>query len=381
VIKKAIAIGLLAMGVTAFLVLAYAMGEKNMAAQTVVWDASCGECHACSTPTTETPCLRQCPRLSSTVVAHSLDEAPSVVVLDQLSDQYVPVVFPHKLHAQMSGMGDGCAVCHHYSPAGHIPPCRDCHGGPSNPQNLEQPSLKGAYHRHCLNCHREWSHDTECVVCHAKKTSDATPVTKVDKTDIMGRLHPNITEPDKKVYQTDYNGGTVVTFRHREHIHLFGLKCVDCHREESCSRCHDVQKEQQLVKSVEEHHKPCSSCHDMNTCSGCHTKKEAPSFTHARTGWPLNRYHSSLECQACHPSGHRIGKLNRDCVACHGNWATGTFDHAVTGLALDEVHSATDCADCHVDRKFEQKPSCSTCHDDGRTYPQSSPGTPAGDKT
>jgi hypothetical protein len=375
VIRKTIAAIVLAGGVLLLLVLASAVEERDKSEVQSGSDASCGDCHTCLTPTAEVPCLRRCPRFSKTVVAHSPEEGPSVVILDQLSDQYVPVVFPHKLHAQMETMGVGCEACHHHSSAGHMPPCRECHGGPSNPENLGQPSLKGAYHRHCMNCHREWSHDTECTVCHARKTSETQTFQIADTTDIMGMLHPNIEEPDKRVYQTAYNGGTVVTFHHKEHIHLFGLKCVECHKEESCSRCHEIGEKPKRVKSLEEHHQPCSSCHNMDRCGDCHAKEETAGFNHTRTGWPLSRYHQNLDCRACHPSGRKIGRLNPDCTACHNNWTIGTFNHAVTGLVLDETHGEMDCADCHIDRKFDQKPSCANCHDDGRVYPESSPGT------
>jgi hypothetical protein len=377
VLRKAITGCLLACGVLVFLVLASAIGENEKPVLPSGSQASCGDCHTCSTPSAEQPCLRKCPRFSRTVIAHSPEEGPSVAILDQLSDQFVPVIFPHKLHAQMEGMAEGCGACHHHSPAGHIPPCRECHGGPSNPQNLNQPSLKGAYHRHCMGCHREWSHDTECVVCHAKKTGEVATAQVIDTTDIMGMLHPNIEEPDKRVYQTDYNGGTVVTFHHKQHIDLFGLKCVDCHQKEGCGRCHDIERGT-LAKSLEEHHEPCASCHDMNGCGYCHAKEETKGFNHARVGWPLSRHHRNLKCQACHPPDRKIGKLDRECVACHSSWSKESFDHSVTGLILDELHVEMDCADCHADRKFDQPPSCVNCHDDGRTYPESSPGTPTG---
>jgi len=351
------------------------MGEKSKPAAPVVPDASCGECHSCVRPTTEAPCLRPCPRFSKIVAVHSPEEGPEVAILDQLEDLYVPVLFPHKFHAQMAEMGEGCVVCHHYSPPGPVPPCRECHGGPFNPENLRQPGLKGTYHRLCMKCHREWSHDTECTICHARKTAEAKPVQITDTTDIMGLLHPNIEEPDKRVYQTDYKGGTLVTFHHKEHIHLFGLKCVDCHQEESCIRCHTTEEKPKRVKTVEEHHKPCFSCHAKDGCAKCHSTKETPGFTHAQTGWPLGRYHQNLNCHACHPAGRKISKLNPDCNACHGNWTTGTFDHAVTGLVFDEIHQQMDCTDCHLERKLDQKPSCVACHDDERAYPENSPGT------
>ena len=28
--------------------------------------------------------------------------------------------------------------------------------------DLRMPNLKGAYHRQCLNCHRDWAHENEC---------------------------------------------------------------------------------------------------------------------------------------------------------------------------------------------------------------------------
>jgi hypothetical protein len=379
-IPKAMKAFTLALGICILFFLASAVGKNDKPSSQLGSEESCGECHTCSIPTTDEPCLRPCPRFSKTVVVHSPEEGPSVVILDQLSDLYVPVVFPHKLHAQMEVMGEGCVACHHHTPTGHISPCRDCHGGPSNPQNLNQPSLKGAYHRQCMNCHREWSHDTECTVCHAKKTGEMVAIQSIDTTDIMGMLHPNIEEPEKRIYQTTYNGGTLVTFHHKDHIHLFGLKCVDCHKEENCSRCHEMGKKPDHVKSLEEHHKPCSSCHNMDRCDDCHAKTERAGFSHARTGWPLNRYHQNLSCHACHPAGSKIKKLNQDCVACHSNWTIENFKHAITGLALDETHAGIDCVDCHLDRKFDEKPSCVGCHDDGRTYPESSPGTVTGRK-
>jgi hypothetical protein len=33
-----------------------------------------------------------------------------------------------------------------------------------------------------------------------------------------------------------------------------------------------------------------------------------------------------------------------------------------------------DCVDCHANRKYNAKPDCSGCHDDGRTYQDMPPG-------
>lgn len=337
----------------------------------------CSDCHVCEKPTSVNPCLNRCPREGSEVTSnHVPEEGPKVIIINELEDQYVPVVFAHRLHAQMGGMREGCAECHHYTPTGEISACKECHGKGVNPQNLRQPGLRGAYHRQCMNCHREWSHDTKCSVCHARKSTEGTATASLDTTDIMGSRHPQITEPDKKIYQTSMKDGPVVTFHHRQHIHMFGLKCVDCHRQENCSRCHTPPDQQTATKTLREHHAPCFSCHEKDPCNWCHQQKETPAFAHAQTGWSLNPFHQSLSCNACHSTGQRISRLDPTCTSCHEQWNPSSFDHAqITGVILDDTHRALDCSDCHVNKRFDQNPSCAACHDDGRSYPQSKPGT------
>ena len=90
-----------------------------------------------------------------------------MVLLDQLSAQYVPVVFAHKLHAQMTEIAGGCSLCHHFNPSHRILPCRDCHVNSSS-EDLAKPGLKGAYHRLCMGCHAEEGAPTGCTDCHAR---------------------------------------------------------------------------------------------------------------------------------------------------------------------------------------------------------------------
>ena len=93
----------------------------------------------------------------------------------------------------MAEMWDGCETCHHYSPttkpsaqalttakahapnqadAAVIPACKSCHSVEVNPTTeIRMPSLKGAYHRQCLNCHREWTQANACVICHAARST------------------------------------------------------------------------------------------------------------------------------------------------------------------------------------------------------------------
>ena len=337
----------------------------------------CQECHTCETPTAREKCLRMCPSLTMTHITseHFLSEAPEKIILDDIADAYQPVTFDHKAHANMADMGLKCATCHHYSPPGRIPACPECHGGEANPNNLRQPALKGAYHRHCISCHREWSHDTECIICHLP--AGKTPAVKIDSTDIIGVSHPIITEPTKRVYHTPYKAGAVVTFYHRQHIELYGLRCANCHQEENCSYCHNLDKASGAArreKTMEEIHATCNNCHSKDRCAKCHDTKEKPPFSHTMTGWGLNRFHDKLDCRACHPTGKPIGRLDRTCTACHAGWNQDNFAHAVTGLKLDEIHIEADCSDCHIDLVYDDKPTCSTCHEDNRDHTDIPPG-------
>jgi hypothetical protein len=334
----------------------------------------CSDCHVCSSPTAKDPCLKICLRPGKAEKAHSPAEGPSTAILGQLQDIYKPVKFNHKLHADMVGMGQGCVTCHHYSPPGKFPPCRECHGDKSsNPQNLKQPGLKGAYHRQCMGCHREWSHETKCVVCHLPEPGKILAA-GIDSTDILGIAHPKIIEPETKVYQTPYKNGPVVTFHHREHLELFGLSCANCHRQENCSYCHDLQKPVKAKKTMEEVHAICNDCHAKDSCSKCHDTGQKPVFSHASTAWPLNEFHAKLDCRACHPTGKKIARLDNACNSCHAGWNQSNFNHARVGLRLDEVHLQADCSDCHPERKFDQTPVCTNCHEDGRTYLTAPPG-------
>ena len=338
-------------------------------------ELDCLKCHTCKTPTSTDRCLKPCPSLTvaNVTAEHSTKEAPDKFMIGEISDLYQPVHFDHKLHAQMAEMGSECAVCHHYSPEGEkIPPCKDCHGGEKNPTNLRQPSLKGAYHRLCLSCHREWSHDTKCVMCHLPEPGKAMAPTGLDTTDILGIPHPEITVPAKRVYDTPYKKGPIVTFYHNQHIDRFDLKCANCHKQENCSFCHDLQKQVAAKKSMVEVHAICNDCHSNDSCSRCHAKQERPPFNHGEiTGWALSEYHKDLECRNCHPTGQRIKTMNGDCTTCHAGWNQSNFRHADVGLRLDETHSEFDCESCHPKLKYHDPPVCTDCHDD--KSPQDTP--------
>ena len=332
----------------------------------------CSHCHEAANPATGAAALKSCSRHQfAEPLEPSVSEAPEVFLLDQLSEIYVPVVFPHKLHAAMSKMGRGCETCHHRHEKDRIPPCRECHGGPSNPVNLRQPALKGAYHRLCLGCHREWTHATDCVVCHAKREPGVEVKLPTDPDDIMGQLHPNVEVPDVKVYRVDsLEEAPYVTFYHKEHIELFGLQCVDCHEKENCTRCHEVGPHPAHVRK--EPHEDCDRCHlqkpTHTDCARCHAETQRPGFNHLRrTGFDPRIYHGDPECRLCHGTDKGFSGLDAMCGSCHApDWQpSGAFDHSLTGVTLDEAHGGLDCQDCHI-KGVGRPASCDACHDDQR---------------
>ena len=333
---------------------------------------NCKECHSCDIPTHSNPCLKLFPdfRREGITIHDNAEDAPELFTIDILSGEYEASIFTHKLHAEMSAMSGGCASCHHFNPPGKILSCINCHEAGLQ-SDMNKPGLKGAYHRQCLNCHREWSHTTNCTVCHAAKgTKNAA-----NKSEFVGKSHEKLVVPIKLVYETGEDDNPVVTFFHDEHNTLFGIDCAECHKNESCSRCHDTSEDKPVVEK--DTHDNCVACHesaidDDSKCSKCHDTKEKARFSHTAVGWKLNRYHESLGCKACH-THNTFKKQSTDCLSCHNAWKSNQFDHEVSGLQLDENHIENDCSDCHTDMKFNRKPFCNDCHD-GYKYPAQKPG-------
>ena len=337
----------------------------------------CKECHTCSAPTYENPCLKIIPeftRKKGITVHHSAEDAPELLQIGILSNRYEPTIFTHKLHAEMASMSGGCSFCHHFNPPGRVAPCRDCHEPSAERTDLSKPGLKGAYHRQCLNCHREWSHKNECQVCHALKGNEKDEANIDDKEEYKKIVHPKITEPDKKVYQTEYDELPLVTFYHKTHVTTYGYRCIECHENETCTRCHDTIKISTTMER--EPHEACIKCHENsidNKCEKCHDKKERAPFTHGQTGWPLNEQHINLRCGDCHSLNGEFKRLSTNCTSCHANWKLGSFQHDRTGLILDENHVEFECEECHINRNFSSVPVCSNCHDD-YYFPKYKPG-------
>ena len=343
---------------------------------------SCQTCHTCAVPTKNDPCLVICPREKIVTVYQKPEQTPELITIDQLSDRYGPVYFSHKIHAQMSNMGGGCEGCHHFNTSGPILKCNSCHESSRKRENVSLPDLKGAYHRQCMDCHREWSHETGCNSCHTPKKDLSKTQKEEIKKKVSGKDHPIILEPTKLVYETKSDKGKFVTFYHDDHTKKFGLTCTTCHKQESCTKCHDVNKTNNnknlkvvTKKTFEDQHNNCISCHSKTeNCSKCHNEKTLEPFDHAKkTGWALNKYHINLTCAKCHGTNLPYRKVANTCLSCHKNWSNENFKHSVTGLQLDEMHSELSCEDCHTENNYAKKPSCDGCHDD-YSFPKQKPG-------
>jgi hypothetical protein len=115
---------------------------------------------------------------------------PETVKIDSLSDKYEPVKLPHRkiVNSLFKDIKDNklakyfhrekgtlCQGCHHNSPAAKNPPkCGNCHGRPFNEKDPFKPGLMAAYHRQCMECHREMGIQkpvaTNCTACHREKS-------------------------------------------------------------------------------------------------------------------------------------------------------------------------------------------------------------------
>lgn len=361
------------------------LGQNEHEKYSDEFEYSCSTCHACKNPTKRNPCLISCPRFDLITIHHSAEEGPKDIIINfeyHGPDLYEEVVFSHKVHAEMSIISGGCAMCHHNNPPGKILACIHCHSIERKREEIDRPDLKGAYHRQCMDCHRKWEHKIECESCHVKHQNKDEVEKQSQRKKEQKRIHEKIEVPARIVFDTDTDEGSKVTFYHDEHINLFGFECTDCHSDESCVKCHD-SSEGEVAEAAgdkiesEETHEFCTNCHDVEDeadCGLCHTNKIKAPFDHAkRSGFSLAKYHNKVVCKNCHGENKNFKNISKNCKSCHKNWSLENFNHKVTGISLDEDHIENDCEDCHKNNNYAVNPNCEDCHDE-ITYPDKLPG-------
>jgi hypothetical protein len=340
---------------------------------------ACKTCHSCDIPTKENPCIKPCPREKMVSIEQSPSDSPNVVNINSLSKTsniYGPVLFSHRLHAEMSGMGGGCKMCHHYNPPGKVAGCSDCHEANRKRTDISKPDLKGAYHQQCMTCHRQWSGKVDCISCHSNNNLVKKSTEKMNLEKSKKRIHPQIIPPATVKFETPKASGKFVSFNHSEHSTLFSIDCERCHSDQSCSKCHQKNKQTSLSnRTTGQKHALCANCHNVkSSCADCHSNGKVNAvFNHKeRTGFDITKNHAKLTCNRCHTEKGKFTGLKSECSNCHGSWTKENFKHAVTGLQLDETHSDFDCKECHQEKNYAN-PTCKNCHDD-KSFPKDKPG-------
>lgn len=292
------------------------------------------------------------------------ERGPDIAVLDQIPGCYGAVRFDHKLHERMSSIHGECTNCHHdperklegvEGPV--IRPCRECHDLASGVTTTDKPSLRAAYHRQCLSCHRDWVHENACGFCHTASAS----IRSGRARNIPALLQPRAEAQPSYVYHTAHASMPVVTFHHEDHTQVFGLKCADCHAGSSCGECHGSQTAAKVVNREQS----CYKCHSESRCTTCHNVGERSRFDHgSRTGWWLRPGHAALACKTCHSQGEMPERPSPSvCRSCHAQrWADDEFDHARTGVVLRGDHAFYECLDCHRGGDPQMLVRCLDCH-------------------
>ncbi len=305
----------------------------------------------------------------------SARRGPEVAVIDDLAFHYGAVVFDHGLHVRMSDILGECSNCHHETEPGEvITACRECHPLSRDSGDLRRPSLKGAFHRQCLSCHKDWSHANSCGFCHEDAGAPPVALDLVGAGERVGAALTHISPQVSYTYVTTREGAPVVTFHHDDHVAVFGLECADCHRDDSCTRCHGAGSARQMV----DREQSCYPCHSPSTCVTCHDPIEKARFDHrAAAGWDLGTGHEGVQCIACHggTTGAAVAEPTAvRCRACHERAHGGGLEEELVPLVpLFGSHARFECTCCHNGPDATLGASCTDCHED-KCYPDDVPG-------
>jgi len=139
--------------------------------------------------------------------------------------------------------------------------------------------------------------------------------------------------------------------------------CFSCHEKDDahdgqfgtdCSLCHTPVKWDEVNFDHSMTAFPLEGRHQKVECEECHVNK-------VFKGTPT-------ECFACHEKDDaHNGEFGTDCAVCHTpvKWDEASFDHAKTAFPLDGQHRTVECEQCHVNKVFKGTPTeCVACHAD-----------------
>jgi hypothetical protein len=257
--------------------------------------------------------------------------------------------------------------------------CSQCHEGSSLTEKHQFDRLEGE----CSSCHEdvhnnEWGSD--CQRCHTPETwtLDSRQMNHdLTRFPLQG---PHRSLSCESCHLASQPAGQSLP-----------VDCWGCHKQDyrnslnprhsilvldtDCERCHSPS-ESRWQQSTFDHaaagwqltgmhaQASCESCHtqDVTTavinCASCHLPDYEASQdpAHASSGYPLN------------------------CMRCHDSFSWNTsWTHARTGFPLEGEHEDLNCSQCHVNQNFSDTPeSCSSCHLSAYESSQAPPHNDAG---
>jgi hypothetical protein len=264
-----------------------------------------------------------------------------------------------------------CLECHEKAEG----KCAQCHKNPKNPQTWQEARLQGLRFSHethkevecqkchkdvlgakrpsdtetprmlevCMSCHRKDFRSIDCKKCHEDMVENPARPTRLFSHDVdFEKRHGLLAKGDERV-------------------------CAHCHREEFCGMCHSTldvlppdirfgeKVEAGLIHrhdfitrhSIEARQDPnkCMECHRVEQCSSCHQKRKAgghePDFMNPSSPNFHGRQARAdiLACAACHDAG-----AQSNCVRCHRVGGAGGSPHPA-GFKGDKSHGV--CRACH----------------------------------
>ena len=331
--------------------------------------------------------------------------------------------FTHTAAFPLTGghAGIGCRQCHVGGFSAVSADCYSCHR--RDFEATRDPNhVAGGFSTNCLTCHSAttWQGATNfnhaatafpldgahrsvgCTSCH--KTSYAgTPKDcySCHRTNFEGTRDPNhVSAGFATACQTCHTTTAWRPAQSFDHA-ATGFVLDGGHRSVACASCH---KSGYAGTSRE-----CYACHrsgyegtrDPNhvagsfptVCQQCHSTsawRPAQNFDHARTAFPLDGAHRTVDCSSCHRNGTYAG-TPKDCYSCHRSSFEGTrdpnhvsgsfpttcqqchstsawrpaqnFDHARTAFPLNGAHRNVECASCHRNGTYAGTPKdCYSCH-------------------
>lgn len=237
--------------VAALLLALAARGAAGQEAAARPAETACRSCHAADRPTRGHAELSPCTRVEPRGLHRPVD-GPDRIVMSEGTGHYGRVEFSHRIHAEMAETGRGCRECHHEATEDRpVRRCGECHAAQRAREDLETPDLRGAIHRQCMGCHRQWAADARCDSCHAGSGAASRPA--------LG---------------AEAEAQLAVLYRF--------------HRGMACAQCHPVDASAERPASA------CASCHD----------DWPESFRHEATGVILSKDHEDAACDDCHPGGN-----------------------------------------------------------------------------